>query len=88
MKRILLLALGIFLSTEAASAESTKGVYFGSNSYGVEKRIQNIVNILKDTEVDTVAIDLKDDRGNVFRGEDLKRIIKPFRGQPLYPFIP
>ncbi len=67
-----------------AYAESTKGVYFGSNAYGVAEKISNIVNMLRNTEVNTVVVDYKDDYGEIFSGEKFKRIVNPFRAEKAF----
>lgn len=61
------------------AAEPVKAVYFGANAYGSKNRIQNIVYLLQKTEVNAVAVDLKDDRGKVFEGEKFHEVVRPFR---------
>jgi hypothetical protein len=60
-------------------AEAVKGVYFGSNAYGAGERIRSIAQLLTDTEVNTVVIDLKDDRGIVISDEEFEKVVRPFR---------
>lgn len=69
---------------QISQPESIKGIYVGQNAYGVAGKIANVVHLLRNTEINTVVVDYKDDYGEIFSGETFKRIIHPFRAEKAF----
>ncbi|OHA03144.1 MAG: hypothetical protein A3C16_01715 [Candidatus Sungbacteria bacterium RIFCSPHIGHO2_02_FULL_51_29] len=76
-----ILGVGAFLvcARFASADEPTRGVYYGSNVFGRQTTTANITGLLRDTEVNTVIVDKKDDDGREIAGERFQTITEPFR---------
>ncbi len=45
--------------------EHVKGIYLTGNSAGLTERFNNLVNMVKETELNSMVIDVKDDKGEI-----------------------
>lgn len=76
---VMLLCLAGYTAVSAEGAPGPiKAVYFGSNVYGVRERRESVVNLLRNYEVNAVVVDYKDDYGTITKGDDFRRVVKPF----------
>jgi len=61
-----------------------RGIYVSSYTAGSPKRMDKIVQLIKETELNGIVIDIKDSWGRVVMGEDLNLTIKKLRDEKIY----
>lgn len=76
---LVLLALIIMYSPTLAD-EPIRGVYLGSNAIGHPEKRGNVLFLIKEREINAVAVDKKDDFGHEFTGEAFARMVAPLKG--------
>lgn len=59
--------------------DQIKAVYVGSNAIYSGSIVTNVVRLLKNSEINAVVVDKKDDFGTEFTGDNFSKMVAPFR---------
>lgn len=57
---------GAFFALRKAEAPNVKGIYWTANTAGYQQRREDLIRFIKNTELNSVVIDVKDSTGRIF----------------------